>query len=194
DPNPDLHSLFLHFNDLFFDGLLAGVEVRWAKRMTLCAGQCHYNTGGYCSVRLSEPLLKFRPRSDMINTLLHEMIHAYFFLTRNIKDRVNHGPDFLKMAKQINEKCGSNITVYHTFKDEVQLYRTHVWQCNGIWKGQPPFFGIVRRANNRKPQKADSWFASHQFTCGGEFIKVSEPDKSTRPPKSVNKLDKGQRQ
>jgi len=29
----------------------------------------------------------------------------------------------------------------------------------------------------RKPQKADSWFETHQATCGGTFIKISEPSK-----------------
>jgi hypothetical protein len=32
-------------------------------------------------LKLSEPLLEFRPRADVINTLLHEAIHAYFFVT-----------------------------------------------------------------------------------------------------------------
>jgi hypothetical protein len=81
DYETNLHSSFLAFNQLYFDGLLASVEVRWSKRMTLCAGMCYYYPGGYCSVRLSEPLLKFRPKSDFIDTLLHEMIHAYLFIT-----------------------------------------------------------------------------------------------------------------
>jgi SprT-like domain-contaning protein Spartan len=84
---------------------LEGVEVRWSTKMTLCAGMCYCTInliiplylqqiemlldfkGGYCSVRLSEPLLKFRPRSDFINTLLHEMIHAYLFVTARNTDR-----------------------------------------------------------------------------------------------------------
>lgn len=35
DPTPDIHTLFLTFNDQFFWGRLAGVEVRWSPRMTL---------------------------------------------------------------------------------------------------------------------------------------------------------------
>jgi hypothetical protein len=35
DPNPDVRALFLQFNDRFFWGSLAGVEVRWSPRMTL---------------------------------------------------------------------------------------------------------------------------------------------------------------
>lgn len=65
DPCPDLHSLFLLFNAQYFHHKLDSVEVRWSKRMTLCAGICYYYPGGYCSVRLSEPLLKFRTRGTL---------------------------------------------------------------------------------------------------------------------------------
>lgn len=35
DPNPDIHSLFLYYNDLYFQSRLSGVEIKWSKRMTL---------------------------------------------------------------------------------------------------------------------------------------------------------------
>ena len=35
DPIPDIRQLFLQFNDEYFDGILASVEVRWSPRMTL---------------------------------------------------------------------------------------------------------------------------------------------------------------
>lgn len=35
DPIPDVRQLFLQFNDVYFNGLLASVEVRWSPRMTL---------------------------------------------------------------------------------------------------------------------------------------------------------------
>ena len=35
DPIPDIRQLFLQFNDVYFNGLLASVEVRWSPRMTL---------------------------------------------------------------------------------------------------------------------------------------------------------------
>ncbi|XP_016401340.1 sprT-like domain-containing protein Spartan, partial [Sinocyclocheilus rhinocerous] len=67
DPNPDVRAMFLQFNDKFFWGKLSGVEVKWSPRMTLCAGVCSYEgRGGLCSVRLSEPLLKLRPRKDLV--------------------------------------------------------------------------------------------------------------------------------
>ena len=45
------------------------------------AGFCEMK-GGICSIRLSAPLLWLRTAADAKSTLLHEMIHAYMFLTR----------------------------------------------------------------------------------------------------------------
>ncbi|KAG0223539.1 hypothetical protein BGW42_005817 [Actinomortierella wolfii] len=176
-PFKDLHGLFLAFNDLYFESKLSACEVKWSPRMTLCAGLCVYQPKArFCSIRLSEPLLKFRPESDYIDTLLHEMIHAYLFVTKAIQDHNGHGKDFLSHAKRINDAAGTNITVYHTFHDEVSYYQTHVWQCDGPCRHQPPYFGIVRRSMNRPPQPADRWWAEHQLTCGGKYTKISEPE------------------
>ena len=79
DPCPDLHQLFLLFNAQYFHHKLDSVEVRWSKRMTLCAGICYYYPGGYCSVRLSEPLLKFRTRGMYYK----EIISIYKFEKKN---------------------------------------------------------------------------------------------------------------
>ncbi|KAG8239325.1 hypothetical protein J437_LFUL019011, partial [Ladona fulva] len=106
DPNPDIHALFLHFNDVFFWSKLLAVEVKWSPRMTSCAGICCYQgRGGLCSIRLSLPLLKLRPRKDLVETLLHEMIHAYLFVTCNNRDRDGHGPEFHKHMHRINRSA-----------------------------------------------------------------------------------------
>lgn len=47
----------------------------------------------------------------MFQTLLHEMIHAYLFVTNNDKDREGHGPEFCKHMHRINRLTGANITV-----------------------------------------------------------------------------------
>jgi len=189
DPTPDIRALFRDFNDRFFQSKLSCCEVKWSKKMTLCAGICSFD-GGLCSIRLSEPLLSLRPRSDLVNTLCHEMIHGYDFLVTGERSRDGHGPSFLKKAKEINDAAGTQITIYHSFNNEVAVYRTHVWKCNGICATKPPFFGLVKRANNRPPQKADTWFEQHQKECGGSFIKISEPSKSTS--KSTTKsIDSG---
>lgn len=77
---------------------------------------------------------------------------------------------------QINQLTGLKITVYHSFHDEVDIYRTHVWKCNGPCQSWPPYYGIVKRSMNRPPQKADHWFQEHQAECGGTFTKIDGPE------------------
>ncbi|KAI8339708.1 SprT-like family-domain-containing protein [Chlamydoabsidia padenii] len=190
DPNPDLHGLFLVFNDIYFSGRLNMVEVKWSKKMTRCAGTCRYQpAAGLCTITLSEALLKFRPRSDMVNTLLHEMIHALLFVTHRIDNHESHGPEFLCEAARINKLAGTNITVYHTFHDEVNHYKTHIWKCNGPCQHKPPFYGIVSRSMNRPPQKADRWFLDHLASCGGTFEKIASPPPKTKKQKKQAKED-----
>ncbi|XP_057591482.1 DNA-dependent metalloprotease SPRTN isoform X1 [Hippopotamus amphibius kiboko] len=191
DPTPDLQALFVQFNDRFFWGQLEAVEVKWSARMTLCAGICSYEgRGGMCSIRLSEPLLKLRPRKDLVETLLHEMIHAYLFVTNNDKDREGHGPEFCKHMHRINRLTGANITVYHTFHDEVDEYRQHWWRCTGPCQHRKPYYGYVKRATNRAPSAHDYWWAEHQKTCGGTYVKIKEPENYSKRGKGKAKLGK----
>ncbi|CAM4690638.1 unnamed protein product [Leuciscus chuanchicus] len=191
DPSPDVRAMFLQFNDRFFWGKLSGVEVKWSPRMTLCAGVCSYEgRGGLCSIRLSEPLLKLRPRRDLVQTLLHEMIHALLFVTQNNRDRDGHGPEFCKHMDRINQASGTKITIYHSFHDEVDVYRQHWWRCNGPCQNRKPFFGYVKRAMNRPPSARDLWWAEHQRTCGGTYTKIKEPENYGKTGKSDKKKDK----
>ncbi|XP_014391279.1 PREDICTED: sprT-like domain-containing protein Spartan isoform X1 [Myotis brandtii] len=149
-----------------------------------------------CSIRLSEPLLKLRPRKDLVEclgvtgfqTLLHEMIHAYLFVTNNDKDREGHGPEFCKHMHRINRLTGANITIYHTFHDEVDEYRRHWWRCDGPCQFQKPYYGYVKRATNRAPSAHDYWWAEHQSTCGGTYIKIKEPENYSKKGKGKTKL------
>ncbi|EEY60578.1 uncharacterized protein PITG_13303 [Phytophthora infestans T30-4] len=149
---------FREYNRMFFEGRLAGCEVKWSKRMTLC-----------------EPLLKLRPRSDMVNTLLHEMIHAYVFVATPVRDHDDHGPLFQAHMNRINEAAKTKITVFHTFLDEVDSYRQHIWQCNGPCRHTRPYFGLVKRSMNRAPGPTDRWWADHERRCGGSYSKIKEP-------------------
>nr|POE71831.1 isoform 2 of sprt-like domain-containing protein spartan [Quercus suber] len=189
DPFPDIHDLFPFYDILYFRSILKNrVEFSWSSRLTLCAGICELvrdpaNKNRFTRIRLklSEPLLKFRPRSDVLSTLLHEMIHAYFFVTTSWRhsrgdDGTGHGAGFLLLADAISShNAAYRITVFHTFHDEVDSYRTHVWRCEGPCTTQPPFFGLVKRSMNRAPGKGDSWWQKHQEECGGSFSKISNP-------------------
>ncbi|KAF2461012.1 SprT-like family-domain-containing protein [Lineolata rhizophorae] len=192
-PFVDVHELFRLYDILYFRKLFKdSVEVSWSPRLTLCAGICELlpedkskNRGRSIRLKLSEPLLQFRPPSDVVNTLLHEAIHAYFFLTTSWQhsrgdDGTGHGAGFLLLADAINSHGGYEVTVFHTFHDEVDHFRRHVWQCDGPCKERPPYFGLVKRAMNRPPGKSDHWWARHQQECGGTYTKIAEPEKTKK--------------
>ncbi|KAM5206415.1 DNA-dependent metalloprotease SPRTN isoform 2-T2 [Hipposideros larvatus] len=148
DPTPDIQALFMLFNDRFFWGQLEAVEVKWSVRMTMCAGLCSYEgKGGMCSIRLSVPLLKLRPRKDLVE-------------------------------------------VYHSFHNEVDEYRRHWWRCDGPCQSKKPYYGYIKRATNRAPSVHDHWWAEHQKTCGGTFIKVKEPENYSKKGKGKTKPKK----
>ncbi|NXN87149.1 SPRTN protein, partial [Bombycilla garrulus] len=191
DPSPDVHALFVQFNQTLFWGKLEAVTVSWSPRMTSSAGICSYHErSGLCSIRLSEPLLKLRPRKDLVETLLHEMIHALLFVTHNYKDRESHGPEFCKHMRRINLLTGANVTIYHNFYDEINLYRQHWWRCNGPCQNRAPYFGYVKRSMNRAPSAHDFWWDEHQRTCGGTFMKVKEPEKFSEKSKQKTQTEK----
>jgi hypothetical protein len=106
-------------------------------------------------------------------------------------------------SQQINKAIGANITVYHTFRDEVDLYRVHWhfslfisffslvlshdfrWKCGGRC-GQ-----IIKRSMNRAPGPHDYWWNRHTRECGGKFVKIKKPPKNKEKQKNSPKRHKG---
>lgn len=66
--------------------------------------------------------------------------------------------------------------MHHAFHDEVDEYRRHWWRCDGPCQLRKPFYGYVKRATNRAPSAHDPWWAEHQKSCGGTYVKVKEPE------------------
>jgi hypothetical protein len=125
---------------------------------------------------------------------LHESIHAYFFVTssfHHIRDPTGgHGPGFQLLASAINDHGGYDITQFHEFHDEVENYRTHIWQCDGPCKDSPPFWGLVKRTMNRPPGKGDPWWTKHEEECGGTYTKIAEPPKTKKQLDSMSALSR----
>ncbi|KAA8497360.1 SprT-like domain-containing protein Spartan [Porphyridium purpureum] len=186
---PELHELFVVYDEVYFGGAL----------------------------QAAEPLIKFRPSSDLQETLLHEMVHALEFTTapaarRRLSDPIDrdgHGPFFQMHVARINAsndardpwrpKKGYHLTVYHSFTNEVDFYLTHVWKCDRCGK-------VIKRSMNRAPSEkdcrayrvdgrlwkhdgsphhnynrcGDSTCAPHNHirSCGGVYVKISEPAKT----------------
>ncbi|XP_041432594.1 DNA-dependent metalloprotease SPRTN-like [Xenopus laevis] len=127
-----------------------------------------------CSIRLNKPLLDLRSRKDTVETLLHEMIHYYQRI--NGTRILDHGPEFQYHMERINRESGADVTIDHDFYDEYESLKRHSWRCNG------PCAQVVRRVMDRTP-----YSKGHKRECGGEFIKIQEPDDS--PPNKRMRLD-----
>ncbi|XP_041433444.1 DNA-dependent metalloprotease SPRTN-like [Xenopus laevis] len=174
DPYPDLQALFHEFNQRFFSGMLPEMEVKWSTKMTRAAGMTHHLLGDndncvQCKIHLSQPILELRPRRDTVESLLHEMIHAYLCVTKSKDPGDDHGPNFQHLMGILNETLGTNIAIQHNFHKEVEALKKHQWECDG------PCKKIVKRARNLAPSAKERWFQEHEQTCGGNFIKTSEP-------------------
>ncbi|UJR24717.1 hypothetical protein I4U23_006091 [Adineta vaga] len=176
DSTLNIQDLFNKFNSEYFYGNLSSAVIQWDKQMINSPSICLYATSEpMCRIVLSEPLLISRSRNDLIEILLHEMIHAYLFITNQRKDRYAHDEEFLTHMIRINQSSGMNITIYHQFLDKIDSIRQHWWRCTGICQNWKPFFGYVKRSLNRIPSKKDYWFVEHQRCCNGQFLKVKEP-------------------
>jgi predicted SprT family Zn-dependent metalloprotease len=191
DPDFDIWEDFQLFNMLFFENKLGCIRLEWSKRMTLCAGIFSVRRGD-AVIRLSEPLLKFRTVGEIKETLIHEMIHAWVYvLNLDMSDDASgHGMNFKLKMFDINKQTGLKITVYHSFHDEVEYHRKHVWRCNGSCQNDHPYYGYVKRAMNRAPGKSDTWWQAHQEKCGGEFIKIQGEVKKERKEKVKINVEK----
>lgn len=111
------------------------------------------------------------------------MIHAWNFIRGISEENGGHGQNFLAKMHEINRLAGTNISVYHTFHDEVDLYKKHWWRCDGVCKDRSPYYGFVKRTCNRTPGPNDSWWKQHEQTCGGKFVKCKEPEKPVKKKK-----------
>lgn len=101
------------------------------------------------------------------------MIHAYLFIENIRESNGGHGLNFIKLMETINRLAGTNISVYHNFHDAGHLNKKeYFWRCNGICKQSAPFYGLVRKTNDRAPGPSDIWWEQHRTFCYGHFRKV----------------------
>ncbi|XP_055342034.1 uncharacterized protein LOC129590707 [Paramacrobiotus metropolitanus] len=186
DPTPDIHALFRKFDADYFWNTLWKVKVKWTNRLMRYAGVFGRRE---CLIALSLPLLKFRPRKDLVATLLHEMIHAYLFVTNNQDNDDWHGYNFREQMFRVNKLSGANITVSHRYLLEMEYFRQHIWRCNGPCQFCKPHFGYFRRTRNQPPGPADYWWVSHAKICNGLFIEIKEPQMCTSRKRKTPDVD-----
>jgi SprT-like domain-contaning protein Spartan len=94
------------------------------------------------------------------------MIHAFLFITKSNHERNEgkdgHGGDFIVKMNEINSRTGLRLSVYHSFHDEVDSCREHIWLCNGPCRFKEPYLGVLKRSKNSPPNpNTDYWYKKH---------------------------------
>jgi len=122
----DLQGLFDLINEELFNNRIKPATLRWSMKMTASAGvTSYYGKKEGVVIALSKPLLALRPRKDLLETLIHEMIHAFLFIRDGDRaEREEHGPNYMALQDDINKKTGFKITVKHDFEDEADFLKT----------------------------------------------------------------------
>lgn len=120
DPRPDIHALFTLLDEKFFRGKLSCVKLKWSNQSSSYQGSCYQVTNRRkrsdpdeprnCGIRLNRAVLNVS-RKYLVETLLHQMVHAYYFVLGKLESTRRHGPIFERKMNRINKQAGTNITV-----------------------------------------------------------------------------------
>ena len=120
-----LNQKFDELNELCFGGALPKVSIRLSKARTYL-GQLGFKRKRplFGKTQYYDFVLRISTRleqteEEIIDTLLHEMIHLYI-ASHQLKDSSSHGPVFRKMMNDLNQRFGRHITISHRkTKDEL---------------------------------------------------------------------------
>ena len=120
-----LNQKFDELNELCFGGALPKVSIRLSKARTYL-GQLGFKRKHslFGKTQYYDFVLRISTRleqteEEIIDTLLHEMIHLYI-ASHQLKDSSSHGPVFRQMMNDLNQRFGRHITISHRkTKDEL---------------------------------------------------------------------------
>ena len=175
DPNPNIQKLFREFDNRFFDGYLTDMEVKlkWAGNLYSTAGKYFHRTK---TIHLASRLFEQRPRADLVETMLHEMIHSYVHQKKLPSADGSHGKSFKSLMNRINKIAGTNITIRHGWNAEVRALKKYHWKCTGhLCQNSFPYRGHISLPIQRKPNRFDYTFRLHEkLLCTGEFVPISD--------------------
>ena len=105
--------MFRECNKKYFDGSLPTPYFRLMNKLNTLA-RFEYNKDKKGKHPIKWQALKFTdcydfPEEDFREIMVHELIH-YYIAWNGIKDNKDHGREFMRIANEINEKYGLNVT------------------------------------------------------------------------------------
>lgn len=173
-----LQQQFDLWNTRCFEGLLPAVPIQLSRARTY-RGQLAYKRrrklfGGWeaydyvlrISIRMD------MPEDEVVDTLIHEMIHLYI-ATQRLKDSSTHGSVFRKVMQAINQQHHRHITIsHHRTQEEMDADRQQRMHLVGVSTLDDGKRGITVAARSRLsalwssmqriPQvKETTWYVTH---------------------------------
>lgn len=164
-----IREKFVEFNSLCFGGSLPPIELRIGnarRSLGTFTYPLRYDRRrkrgiGECRITISQ---RFdRPREEIEDTLIHEMIHYWKWMER-LDEESSHGPEFKRKMNEINRKFGRNIVVRHASDNDIQESDHHLkshyicvthWEDGGI--------GITLSARTRIFELNRIWLAERRI-------------------------------
>ena len=108
-----MSRMFKECNEKYFDGSLPTPYFCLMNKLNTLA-RFEYNKDKKGKHPIKWQALKFTdcydfPEEDFREIMVHELIH-YYITWNGIKDNKDHGREFMRIANEINEKYGLNVT------------------------------------------------------------------------------------
>ena len=108
-----MSRMFRECNKKYFDGSLPTPYFQLMNKLNTLA-RFEYNKDKKGKHLIKWQALKFSdcydfPEEDFREIMVHELIH-YYIAWNGIKDNKDHGREFMRIANEINEKHGLNVT------------------------------------------------------------------------------------
>ena len=119
---PYIEAKFDEFNKLIFGGELPRIPiVLGSATRVLGAFSCKVRRNFWGKKEYFDLKLRFSkkfdlPGNELEDVIIHEMIH-YYIRFKGLKDEGSHGPIYVKIMNEINQKFGRNITIKQDTKD-----------------------------------------------------------------------------
>jgi hypothetical protein len=108
-----MSRMFKECNEKYFDGSLPKPGFQLINKLNTLA-RFVYNKDKKGKHPIKWQVVKFTdcydfPEEDFREIMVHELIH-YYIAWNGIKDNKDHGREFMRIANEINEKYGLNVT------------------------------------------------------------------------------------
>ena len=119
---PYIEAKFDEFNKLIFGGELPRIPiVLGSATRVVGAFSCKVRRNFWGKKEYFDLKLRFSkkfdlPENELEDVIIHEMIH-YYIRFKGLKDEGSHGPIYVKIMNEINQKFGRNITIKQDTKE-----------------------------------------------------------------------------